>query len=560
MKRIMYIIGFWLGLAMLAACNKSVEPVERPCQELEEIDTLMWHQPDSALKVMLEFAGSEAADSIGVFEGHYCQVLVAELLFKNYYAQSNRAEVLKAVGYFDSIVGMNGADARGASPQRGVSVRERDAFLAARAHYIKGVGYYERDSLVEACTEYLCALRTMDTRFAENELVDKKARFMALTYNRLMDLFSAQFMQEPAIYCGKQSVAYDRIAHSKPISLAATLLIIGKQYSKLNEYDSAAYYYDLTLSCIPDRNTMIYRDWVSSTALNNYNNHHDTLAALDSLKTVIAQSASEAERLNRYLTIGGIYNDIGQYDSAKYYWEPVFELEERGFHLRIVSDYLREISLKEGDTLKADQYAQVVAKNSSSQGESQARVSLLSDMFQSYLQEKQEAASLRERRKAVKMAFAVVLPLVVVMLAATLMMRRRGKRQMAAQHAEAQKALEERDRHHREAIKKQQDETIQQARKMLPQRVSDIYHSKVNNRMERIMAEFAAACPFALEQLATAYPDLNETERQIAVLNFLHFRGKEEAELLGFAENTIMKYRSNLNKKAGSDPISALLA
>ena len=32
------------------------------------------------------------------FEGHYCQVLVAELLFKNYYAQSNRTEVLKAVG------------------------------------------------------------------------------------------------------------------------------------------------------------------------------------------------------------------------------------------------------------------------------------------------------------------------------------------------------------------------------------------------------------------------------------------------------------------------------
>lgn len=55
---------------------------------------------------------------------------MAELLFKNYYAQSNRAEVLKVVGYFDSIVGMNGADTRG------VSVQRRDAFLAARAHYI----------------------------------------------------------------------------------------------------------------------------------------------------------------------------------------------------------------------------------------------------------------------------------------------------------------------------------------------------------------------------------------------------------------------------------------
>jgi len=513
---------------------------------LENIDSLMWRQPDSAYAMFQEFASSAASDSLDEFNGHYCQLLIAELLFKNNYAQSNREEVLQAVRYFDTI---------------------DDAFLAARAHYIKGVGYYERDSLVEACGEYLKALEILETHFPNVETVCTPSlpiahlpRFMALTYNRLMELFSAQFMQEPAIYCGKQSVAYDRIAHSKPISLAATLLIIGKQYTKLNEYDSAAYYYDLTLSCIPDRNTMIYRDWVSLTALNNYNNHRDTLAALDSLKSMIAQSASEAERLNRYLTIGGIYNAIGQYDSAKYYWEPVFELEERGFNLRIVADYLREIALKEGDTLKADQYAQVVAKNSSSPGESQARVSLLSDMFQSYLQEKQEAASLRERRKAVRTALAVVLPLVVVMVAATLMMRRRGKQQMAAQHAEAQKALEERERLHKETIKKQQNETIQQARKMLPQRVSDIYHSKVNNRMERIMAEFEAAYPFALEQLATAYPDLNETERQIAVLNFLHFRGKEEAELLGFAENTIMKYRSNLNKKAGSDPISALLA
>ena len=60
---------------------------------LENIDSLMWRQPDSALAVMLEFAGSEAADSMDVFEGHYCQVLIAELLFKNDYGQSNRAEV-----------------------------------------------------------------------------------------------------------------------------------------------------------------------------------------------------------------------------------------------------------------------------------------------------------------------------------------------------------------------------------------------------------------------------------------------------------------------------------
>ena len=83
----------------------------------------MWKEPDSALKVMMEFAASPEADSMDVFEGHYCQVLIAELLFKNDYGQSNREEVLKAVGYFDSIVGMDGADIRGKADTRGVSLQ-----------------------------------------------------------------------------------------------------------------------------------------------------------------------------------------------------------------------------------------------------------------------------------------------------------------------------------------------------------------------------------------------------------------------------------------------------
>ena len=76
-------------LAVLSSCQPHpTSPQPSPGGEgvaslmLENIDSLMWQQPDSALKVMLEFAGSERADSMDVFEGHYCQVLVAELLFK----------------------------------------------------------------------------------------------------------------------------------------------------------------------------------------------------------------------------------------------------------------------------------------------------------------------------------------------------------------------------------------------------------------------------------------------------------------------------------------------
>ena len=245
---------------------------------LESIDSLMWKQADSALKVMMEFAGSEAADSMDVFEGHYCQVLIAELLYKNDYGQSNRKEVVKAVRYFDSIVDLHGADARGASPQRGASVQRRDAFLAARAHYINGVGFYERDSLIEACREYLNALRMMEEHFEEKVLVGHKARFMALTYNRLVELFSAQYMQEPAIYCGKQSLAYNRMAKSSPRSLASTLRTIGQQYDKLDLYDSASFYYNAALKYLPDRNDILYRDVVSLMAF--WNTRYTTITPL----------------------------------------------------------------------------------------------------------------------------------------------------------------------------------------------------------------------------------------------------------------------------------------
>lgn len=46
-------------------------------------------------------------------------------------------------------------------------------------------GYYELDSIVEACEEYILALEIMEEHFDEKELVGKKVRFMALTYTHL---------------------------------------------------------------------------------------------------------------------------------------------------------------------------------------------------------------------------------------------------------------------------------------------------------------------------------------------------------------------------------------
>ena len=562
------------GLLRPAATLNPPDPLskgEGPAHEaLEGIESLMWWRADSALKVMMEFAAKVEADGMDVFEGHYCQVLVAELLFKNDYKQSNRTEVLKAVHYFDSIVdGADGrnADARGKADARGASVQGRNAFLAARAHYINGVGFYERDSVVAACGEYLKALEMVETHFPGIETCHGTSlqpnhlpRFMALTYGRLGDLFSGQFMQEPAIYCYKQALAYNRIAPTSPYGSSNNLYRIGKQYSKLHEADSAAYYFDMALECLSDRNNMIYRDIVAYRALSEFTFHGDAKTALDSLKSMASQAENETERLNRYRTIGGVYFGFEQYDSAKFYLMPVLEKDPNGAML--AAKYLKDIALKEGDTVKANEYALILANKGASAAENQAQVSKLNDIFQNYLQEKQEVASLRERRKAVRMTLMVLVPLLVAIgLAVVLVMRRRHKKRLAAQEAVAQQRLDEASQRYDETERELQtkvEQAAQHTREMLQQRATAIYHSKEGDKLRRILNEFATAYPQASERLmATSH--LKEQERNIIVLSFLHFRAKEIAELLGLSENTVLQYRSNIKKKMGSDPVSDLI-
>ena len=572
MKRWFY-IGILL-LALTVACDhptKVVESIETPSSPvLAEIDSLMWQQPDSAFAMLQEFASSAASDSLDEFNGHYCQVLIAELLFKNDYGQSNREEVLKAVHYFDSIVGMDGANARGAS------VRKRDAFLAARAHYMNGVGLYERDSVVAACGEYLKALEVVETHFPNLERQDVAAlqidhlpRFMALTYNRLGDLFSSQFMQEPAIVCYKKSLVFNKIEPTSANGMANIMSHLGKQYSKLNQNDSTVYYFNEGLRMLPDTNNLIYRDLISQLALFNYKMSKDAETSISDLKRMVAQAADESEKLTRYLIIGAFYADVGQNDSALKYLTPVFMYKDDCLMTREAARCMRDIYQSQGDSLKVIQYAMYLIDNEVHEGESNAQVSQLNELFQRHLQweqekaeaERRQAEQLAARRRLVQGVVTAVVVLLVLGLGLWCWLARRKKeheaetqtwheekQQLQTQVDDALQQLQTVD----DALQQLQTQAVdalQQARAMLPQRVADLYRAKVPNRLERIMDEFEAAYPQALEKLAAAYPELNETERQIAVLNFLHFRAKEEADLLDLSDNTVNKYRSNLRKK-----------
>ena len=100
------------------------------------------------------------------------------------------------------------------------------AFLDARSHYIKGVGSYERDSVVDACREYLQALEVMEDRFDEKDLVGHKARFMALTCTHLCVLYRNQYLHEQAISFGKLSLPYYESVLSTSWHLARSFVYI----------------------------------------------------------------------------------------------------------------------------------------------------------------------------------------------------------------------------------------------------------------------------------------------------------------------------------------------
>ena len=143
-------LGPRAGAVPEPAVAEQSRSIEGPTPALQAIDSLMWQQPDSALLALMAYEGDASE-----YNHHYAQLLTSELLYKNYYAQTNRPELQQAVAYFDSLMQVS-------EPQRSLSLSKgrsasakTTAFLAARAHYINGVGYYENDSAVQACTEYI---------------------------------------------------------------------------------------------------------------------------------------------------------------------------------------------------------------------------------------------------------------------------------------------------------------------------------------------------------------------------------------------------------------------
>ncbi|MBR1514105.1 MAG: winged helix-turn-helix transcriptional regulator [Bacteroidales bacterium] len=534
------VIACLLVLAAMVACTSNVETrhgTSLPADvspELAAIDSLMWRQPDSALQCLLACRDAMLASpntpdgdtmethAMRLYNEHYYQLLLAELLYKNYQPQTNRDELLRAVAYFDSLtLTLNDNPTPwnrhcGLDPQS-PNLCDDIFFLDARVHYINGAGYYENDSVVEACAEYLKTLEMMEEQFEEKELTGKKAQFMANIYNRLGNLFSEQFMMESSISCYEKALIYCIIEPTSPNGISSILYRIGKQYDKKNEIEKARLYYSQALENVTVTDNMVYRDIVASKALCDYQINGIAKQSLDELNRVLFQAKTEKERLNRKLTIGCIYFYEDNYDSALYYLEPVFENREAGLQDQ-VANYLYIICNKQGDRDQADSLMHFLASRKKSDGDNKALVSELEDMFKNYSNQKLEKQAEAERKIAEKRVMNTVIPIAIaVALAIFCVLIWRNRRQLKHQQEKADRAFGEAKLKHEKELRLRQveaDKTLEETKKKYEGELRQlrVETDQQLEEVERKHQQWMAEAKERHEEELKAQKDLSEKE------------------------------------------------
>ncbi len=410
-----------LGTSCSRTLESEISWQENSCPRVVAIDSLLQHDPDSALRSLEEFYESFGPVPSPNFE--YMSLMLSEACFKVRREVAYCDEVAAALTYFDSISSIYPHD-------------KNMAFLSSRAHYMhaiclnNGILFTDDSLTMLACQEYYKALEIMEHNFNDELVVGHKASFTALIFARLANIYSDKFLIEPTIYFYKEVLKYKRKASARPSSLANTFFFLGYEFEKSERFDSALYYYNQSLACMNDTTGVLYRNVINRKALSSYHVAQDGQTSVDAIKR-IALAGNEFEKHDRYLGIGYVYKLDNQYDSAIVYLNCVFEDAPSLFLKTQSADYLREIYENLGESEKAGEYARFVAQNTPPEFGTKADEWRFTNLFQKYMQHKQEYARLQEEKenqgRIIRIVF-LMLTLLSVLVVSLLLNRKRHKR------------------------------------------------------------------------------------------------------------------------------------
>ena len=586
-------------------------------RELSAIDSLMWRQPDSALACLIPYFDTCCRDAMiaspdttdmmrriqcvsttTTFNRHYANLLLAELLYKNDYDQANRSALQQAVAYFDSLTHTLNDTPK---PKRLIAgtdplslTRNNNlAFLDARAHYINGVGYYENDSMVEACAEYLKALEVMESRFEEKELTGHKARFMAFTYTRLTDLFSDLYLHEQAIYFAQNSLAYYN-RPSNPLWYTARMLNeIGSQFDMMKKLDSAVFYYQTAIEILDDTATLLYRDIATHLAYLKYNTNNQTESALIELYYLLSESENEKEYCSRCAIIGEIYYHEKLYDSAWIYLNKVFHNSQSKYFKKQVAEWLVEICRVQNRNTETFDYVEFLVPFAN-QEENQSEIkSHLAELYNAFRQAKLSRRHRQMVKRSTTIGLVIVGGLIVGLLVYVFLYHNNKRRKQFLEkqfkeeqlsHNMKQKALSGRLKRSNEELRKLKDQmelqnsdktktdaapaatfTEEPICRLILENVKegkfkskvDYLEYKTSALSKQQLYDLRVAADQHFDQftvrLKIAYPQLTNSDLDYCCLYLFGLTDADIAALIQRAYNTVVERDSKIKKVLGND-------
>ena len=229
-----------------------------------------------------------------------------------------------------------------------------------------------------------------------------------------------------------------------------------------DSFDSACYYYDSAIRCFDnDSSELNFRMSVSRKGIIDYKLHHDAEPVIRDLKSLLPH-CSEVDNQDVELTIGWIYKEEKQLDSALVYLNRAYEkFEHSGLSDMTAKaqtiEYLHEVYEALGDTEKMNEYARLLAQYPHAKEAFAPVTSELTALFNNYMLKKQEAEAQLKKQQSERQNILAVALVVLAVLALGLLLMLIHKR-----HKQAEANLREEHQQQRETFDQQREAFSQQ--------------------------------------------------------------------------------------------------
>ena len=417
---------------------------------------------------------------------------------------------------------------------------QSSSYTSARAHYSNGLRLFQNDSLVEALDEYLNALKIMET----SDSMNYHPRFMMLIHWQLGNLFSSQYMQEPAIVCYENALNYTGTSEDMPSDYTRLSKLLGAQYHRLQKYDTARYYYHEALQSLSDTNNLDYNQLQFYNAMLDCVIGEDDEQYFGKLKKLAAQT-SEPVRFTNFITIGEFYYEANQYDSAIVYLKPAFD-NINNVELKCrASDFLQNIYQNRGDTLTASQYALYFTKHHEDDRVSNARTSTLNDMFQKHQQWEQQRLQTVEHQHFIKYITLLSTLLILLILPILLLKKKKPSTTFSSRFSLFEKS---------EIVILIRERLAKNHDKMSVKNIDEQTELSLDNA-SFVALRTAVDTHFdgLLKNLSTKYPNLNVNDLNCCCLAILGLSNTEMAVLLGVKYNSLTNRLAKIKKILNTD-------